>query len=769
MVDLKVLKAKNCTSNRLREIFCCEDASSPDHKVKERITELIESRINEGLAFNARTANLHMSVDLAWDSLPINKATIPLLQYAQGKVSLESCHSKLQDLDCASKFAEYDSDGELKSIDALRLYEVSVNLIRSYITRRHAAQVARFSNLFPFLKYDPRGTSPKEKVRADVLSQRVEIMADQFGYRHHFNQAIRDMFLYGHAISFPLEAWSRTVHWRSTNDEVFGDDDIESFTAREGVQLVTPHPTRVFWDESSTVSKINDDIGPGWIGYWDIMRYGDISRNAGYWNLDKVQFTNSMSGTVSRNSDFFGYYYDKSTLSFPKGNDDYAYRNDRVATTGLYSADDRDKGMFLTNLYMKLNPKAEGLGDYPFDVWIKFVVASDSTVLYAEYLPSIPAIYGGLNENDSRVSNVSMAHEIMPFQDQMNNIMTSMLHHMKVSMMKIIAIDSDALDDDVRDYLIEALEEDTFYKKPKALFYSGTKAADLGVNNNNFISVVGIEKELAQGINQSIQSVLQLLNLVERLLILSPQELGQAAPREISATEVTEISNTTNSIYAFISEGIDDMRAAAKKMLYEHLVCCSTTEYNVPVKGRYTTETVQAAGFDVEDTGDQVDLPRRRNVIGTPKLLLHDYLYTSRDGAERPRDVQSAQVLGQLLQQLLSIPDMGMALGKERVFDIINEIFRMSGAGYDLNLEIDELDEQATQQNTIQREQFLMTLQEQMPTIVTALEQLNERVGMMETGDLSVGEQAPGVPGTPVPPPPELQQARQAESAQIPI
>ena len=427
MVDLKVLKAKNCTSNRLREIFCCEDESSPDHKVRERITELIESRINEGLMFNTRTANLYMSVDLAWDSLPINKATIPLLQYAQGKVTLENCHDKLKDLNCASQFTEYDDEGNLKSIDSLRLYEVSVNLIRSYITRRHAAQVSRFSNLFPYLKFDPRGTSLREKVRADVLSQRVEMMADQFGYRHHFSQAIRDMFLYGHAISFPLEAWSRTVHWRSSSDEVFGDKDIESFTEREGVQLVTPHPTRVFWDESQSVAKINDDIGPAWIGYWDIVRYGDISRNPGYWNIDKVQFTNSMSGLINSNKDFFGHYYDTTTLSFPRVRDDYAYKNERVSTTGVYASEERDKGMFLTNLYMKLNPKAEGLGDYPFDVWIKFVVASDSTVLYAEYLPSIPAIYGGLNENDSRVSNISMAHEIMPFQDQMNNILTSCL------------------------------------------------------------------------------------------------------------------------------------------------------------------------------------------------------------------------------------------------------------------------------------------------------------------------------------------------------
>ena len=84
----------------------------------------------------------------------------------------------------------------------------------------------------------------------------------------------------------------------------------------------------------------------------------------------------------------------------------------------------------------------------------------------------------------------------------------------------------------------------------------------MGINNKDFITIVDAQKEMSAGINQSIQAILQLLNLVERLLILSPQELGQAAPREISATEVAEIANSTNSVYSFISEGIDDMRSA---------------------------------------------------------------------------------------------------------------------------------------------------------------------------------------------------------------
>lgn len=744
MVDLKILKEKNCTPARLREIFTAEEGTGENYKIKERLTELIESRIHDGITFCARHANLHMSVDLAWDSLPINKATIPLLQYAQGKVDIKGCHDELEKLDCAEQFCEYDEEDNLKSINVMRLYEVSMNLIRSYITRRVAAQVSRFNNLFPYFKYEPRGTSIKDKIRSDVLSQRVEQMCDQFGYRHHFSQAIRDMFLYGKSISFPSESWTRDISWRYRDDEVTGESNMESYVEREGVSFTKPHPTRIFWDNSAPLPQINDNMGPDWIGYWDIIKYSDMHKNPAYWNTDKIEYTNSLIAVYDQHKGFFNYYYDSGSLLFPKLKDNFSFHNDRTSNIGVYSADEADKGMFVTNMFMKVNPKAEGIGDYPFPVWMRLVVASDSTVLYGEFLPSIPAVYGGINENDDRLANISIAHEIMPFQDQLNNIMTTMLHHMKVGMMKIIAIDQDALDPEMRDYIEEQLREDTFYGKPKAFMYSGTKAADLGINATDFVNVVDIQGELAGGIQQSISAVLQLLNLVERLLILSPQELGQPSPREISATEVTEISNTTNALYSFISDGIDDMRAGVKKMCYEHLIGCSTEEFNVPVKGRYTVRAVQDAGFDVEDTGDIAEAPRRRNVVGMPTSLVHEHVFTSRDGAERSRDVQSAQVLGQLLQNLMQTPELVQAIGQDKIFEMLNEIFRMSGAGFDLLLDTDQ-GEQAVPMG-LQREQFVDTLQQQMPQVLQLIGDLNARVGNVE-----------GATGTEPPPPQEGQ------------
>jgi hypothetical protein len=752
MVNKEILRKFGCTQERLREIFTATEGE--DLATRQKFQDMIQSRILEGIRSCAEHAKLYMSVDMAWDSLPINKSTIPLLQYAQGKINLDQCHDKLSDLGVADKFCEYDDEGGLKNINALRLYEVSVNIIRSYVTRRVAAQASRFCNLFPYFKYEPRSTALADKLRADVLSQRVEMMAEQFGYRHQFEQIIRHMFMYGHSVAFPETSWTEDIQWRYATDDLTGTEDLESYAEKAGVQFATPHPTRVIRDISRPLHDVNNNQGPEWIGYWDIVRYGDINKNPATWNSDKISFTNSLSSIYNTYADFFGYYF-KDDVTFPKIGDMFSFRNERTAQTGLYAAEDEDKGMFITQMYMRVNPKRDRLGDYPHDVWLKLTVASDETVLYAEYLPSLPAVYGGINENDDRMANISVAHEIMPYQDQLTNILNSMLEQMKMSMFKIFAIDQDALDDDVKEYIKNALADDSFYAKPKALFYSGQKAADLGINSSDFIKVVDVQRELSAGINQSIQAILQLLNLVERLLILSPQELGQPAPREISATEVAEIANTTNSIYSFISEGVDDMRSAMKKVIYEHLVSCSSDTFIVPVKGRYSEQVIRDAGFEVETAGEPN--ATKRNVIGKPSSLVYEYLFSSRDGAERARDTQSAQVLGQLLMQLLQVPDMAKALGRERVFNMFNEIFRMSGA-HDLKLETDEADEQEELSN-VGNEQFISQLREQWPQVLQMLEALVQKEQQ--------GQQMQGEPGSRPAPPQAEQQAMTSPEQQV--
>ena len=58
---------------------------------------------------------MYHSVDLAWDTSPINKGTIPLLLYAQDKLDMKTCSEQLGDIGCAEDFCEYDEEEKLKT------------------------------------------------------------------------------------------------------------------------------------------------------------------------------------------------------------------------------------------------------------------------------------------------------------------------------------------------------------------------------------------------------------------------------------------------------------------------------------------------------------------------------------------------------------------------------------------------------------------------------------------------------------------------------
>ena len=116
-------------------------------------------------------------------------------------------------------------------------------------------------------------------------------MTDQFGYRHQWEQIIRQMFMYGHSVAFPAEGWTRKVQWRHEKNEMTGEDDLKSYIEKEGIEFFTPHPTRMLWDTSKPLHGVNNDQGPEWIGYWDIVRYGDIKESADSWNIDEVSYT----------------------------------------------------------------------------------------------------------------------------------------------------------------------------------------------------------------------------------------------------------------------------------------------------------------------------------------------------------------------------------------------------------------------------------------------------------------------------------------------
>lgn len=679
MVPIKHLKSKGLTKTRLKEIFTATDTTSDEWRVRRRIEKRISERIRQGAAMSAKTSRRHLAVDLAWDGDTISPEIVPLLMFAQGKIEMRGCAERLTKLGCAEEFVEFDKEKKIKGINMPRLYEVSINLVRSLLMRRIAAQSARYSNLWPYFKYESRSTTMEHRARAAILSSRVDIMADQFGYRRQFVQGIRDMFLYSRTVMFPTCAWEVVKETRVKNirEEYTGEDDqveYEKVVVREGIDFINPHPTRVYWDISQPLSKLNTDTGPSYVGFWDITRYGAIKNDPAYFNRDCIRYSSWFPELISTHPDMFNYYFAPTALSsVPKeirntvATDGMATHNDRNMQIGLFAGNEEDNGLCLANHFERMNPKQEGICDYDGDVWFRFVATADETIVFAEPMPSIPAIYGGINENDNRYSSPSMAHDLLGFQDQLTNILSQLLRDMKTSMIQLWLINKDVLDKEAQDYIKNAIKGDTLYQDPQAMMFSLSEQQAMGLDLDKVVKL--IESSASRKIDDAFKAITQLMGLAERLMVLSPQELGQNSQRETSASEVVEIAKSVDTIYTFISDGVDEMRAGGKKMIYEGIQACSVSEIQVPDREMFNKETLEKIGMNVEGG----------MITGPISSLEHAYIFNSRDGAERTSNVEAAKTLLTSLGNLYPIEDFREFLGKKRLAGIFQEIFRLTG------------------------------------------------------------------------------------------
>lgn len=724
-VDLAILKAFGSDNSRLREIYCADATLKREKQsgeTKEEKTERIafnrqlerdiqqrakeqlkdQSRLYEGIRMALRNWQMYAAVDLARDSSVITGTTLPLLLYAQGKINIGKAVKLLGDTCNGEQYIKRDEKGTPEAIDTARFCEMEINIVNSITNRRLAAQKNIFSRLWPHYEYEPRSTGPVAKCRADVMSQRADIMTDQFDLRHHDEQVMADGFYYGHSVDFVRCGWETERQYRRKDyAQAVGEnrENVESVIVRQGVSFTNPHPTRVFWDTAEPLASLNSDSGCKWVGYFDVVRFKDIDNDPSYFNKDKVTWNTNGLTTMMFASyiDYFNQYNFVIRPPDAQANN-LSLMNDRKSVASTYTSNQGDASVFKTELFERVTPKDIGCGEYPYPVWLRKVLAGDNTVIFAEWLPSLPAAVLSIGESDGRLVSPSMAMRLLGYQQAMTNLTTQLVNLLKIESFKAIGINTDGIPnaEDVKK-IEKELESDNWYSSPLVYKYSlGKDAATWGEQAalRNIKEAISISNaaSVSNSISVVFEAMVKLVAIVEKQEALSQAEQGQPAPREISATESNNIQTTTTSLYSSISADINKFRNGKKRIIAEAVANCEEGEINCPVKNRYTLKTITAAGFkpvegeDEDWSGDA----RRRTVTGSPKMLIHDYIYTTRDGDDRPSNTQAANTLVQLLAQYLAVPSVVQAGGKEKLYEIFNAIFRQSGAGIDLNLTLGE-------------------------------------------------------------------------------
>lgn len=704
MVDFKVLRAYGSSSEHWGELFvsnhkpkdgatddekdCCERKA----KAKSDLTQMLVDRAAAGALRSLSTAHVIQSCDIAYRGNMLTGAIVPLLLYAQGRIGDEECVKQLSSAGCDQFIIQEGDDksgNRTRSVNTGKFTELSVGLVRSVVNRRRDAQANLFRSLRPLFRYQPRGGSEADALIADLLTQRVDIMSDQFGYRAMHDDWALSMALYPYSLVVPAQAWQRDVQlFTMVNDgipaTVRRDGDVVTGiyerVSRSGVPLMSPHPSRVFWDPTFPLKTINTDTGVEFFGHWDVVPRRVLS-NPDFFNTEGDGSDGIASGPawmtrISDNPTYFTSYY-------PFIGAISAARPLKGETDRPLSAAGLDEPMWVTHMYCKLKPAEWGVGEYPHAVWVHFTLADESRVISVEVMPTCPGAVLAHNSSEHHSIWMSMANELMGSEDQLTKLISTMLALVEQDAEGILAVNTDMFaSPEQKESLasfVAALKGRNFQSATNILKYSGAAMKALFGSPDPRGLITRVSANTSDAIAKNLNAQAAVIASAERLVGMSSLEAGQPIAKTASASESNAVFTTSSVTATHMTDDIDDFREALKGIFRAHIACHDAETFKLPVAGKYSDQIFKDLRLDVvKDLSGKVE-----SVSGFRWLFIDDVQFTSQDGSDRPATQAEYAALTQLLQ-VVSNPQVAQLVGPNGIVQLLNRVFKSAGPNIDL-------------------------------------------------------------------------------------
>lgn len=704
MLNTAIFEAHKLTPEHLKPLFTADEADRKDG-VKQ-LHHLINERIESGRRKNLTDWRIYAAIDMAYDA-PFAQTTPTIIQHVvdnclKGEMSYEQTLNAVKDwgLSMDDLFSTIKNDkGEVTELvpNVPTFFKVLVPLVKAYVTIR-LSKLFTDRNQIPLFKYEPLKMTEANRVKCEVITDLVAAMASQYGYSSDLRNAIFKTLLYSTCLMFPKEAWHHESvdlnedvaedagEERDEEDE--GEDYTEptlggeqSVTLREGLRYFQPHPTRMFYDLMSPLSSINTDTGVRFAGYWSVMRYRDIKDIEDYWNVERILTGTDWFHNVKGASRYFSEVY-PCALKYPEVGKDR--EGDRETRAVYYGENNMDSAVFLTYVFMKIVPKTYGLGTYGKPVWFRFVVANESTVLYAEPLPYCPVIYFGCDADDARDRNSSLGLELVPWQDHVGNILSQIILTAKQNLTNVVFYDTNQVDSADVAKLVNSGENK--FRGTNYLGYDSLKSRMTGVDHRQAFHPIELAKQSTLELTQSLTTV---IGVMERLIQFSAQEVGSAASHQQSAQEIRVISTNTSTRVAYTGAFIDDAIDAWKRQLYYASLAYMDQEFIAQVSTDIQGLEAIVADLGFEVIGRSGD---KATVRGTaPRKLLLEGFSSTKDGPDRGVDSGTASVMLQTIQQVASNQLLAQAVGPEALLEMMTRAAHLAGAPKDFSLKLADI------------------------------------------------------------------------------
>lgn len=716
---------------------------------------MIRGEVIEGQMRCAKNFNVYATMDLAYASLPIHPLVSDLVKCAMGYISLEQCEANISRLSPTSKNSlfERDAKGKAVAVNFPKLIEVSHNLVHSLVTRRVAALATEVYQQYPLMKFDPFSNNQTGRLVGDVMTQLAEQMAGAYGYRHDYEESIRQASLYTTSFKFKANRWDvekqvlpeytpTPAGARKTGRDA--KPQLKPKIVREGVRFVIPHPSRVGYDISEPVSKLNNDCGPKWINHWEVVPVGDVLDNPAYFNRDALALDNTVYTWFQSYASYFSQYYTGTCITLdnaerinplcvaPISAAAMSLSNDRVAQIGVWAQNYRSVGTILTQHYKRIIPKDYGLGTYEHPVWVRFVMAANTTIVYAEIVGSAPASVNSYNASDGLLISPSFAMQAVQYQQMLTNHLTELAHVQAQGLVRIWALNTDGMSKDEIERVEMALKNPDFSQlKDVVIKYKRKLLVERAEDPRNITEkITQIRVETASKTNEIFNNIVQTLAIAERLMFFSPQELGQVSPRTVTATEMKAVRDTTLGIRDFHLIGVKQQIDADKRILHDSYMAFGSEDLEVPVAERYEPKVIEAAGFEIIDDGTGNPPDGLYTIRGKKLGLLYNYTYSTRNTDDTPPEAAVAQGLTQLYEILAKDPVLAENTTLEQRMELFNSLAGIMSANV-FKLRVPPgSDGKKTGASVVT--QMQQQLQQFLPAVGNALKQVQEQQAAME-------------------------------------
>lgn len=654
-------------------------------KISDELNDFVQltrDRVLEGRRQNLVDFRMWWAMDAAYD-VPFKQVTQSMVttfldRVGRNDMSTQEFMTAAKDWGLTQWVKDVEVDGKKgKAIDLPVFFKVFVPLVRAYLHIRWA-KLFNDRNVHPLLKYDPIKNTAKNRARCEIITDVVEMMAQQLGYRSTLKQWIFNALHYGTAIIFPCEDWFKE---RSLKIDESGE--TKEFVRKQGLRHNIPHPSRVFYDQTYRIGTINTDSGVTFAGYWRIGRYNELMRNEAYWDTDKVSMMDH--DLIRNNTAFFSTVY-PCQMEFPtwsRTGSSGAGELDRESNASFYTAAHKDKAVVLTDIFQKIVPSEYGLGDIDVPIWFRTVMANDNDVIYCAPLCYCPMAYIGYDAHEERRRNASLTLEIAPFQDHMSNLLSQQILTAKQNLMRVTFVNEDLVPKQYMDKIANYGED--LYRSVLFIPYKGRKTAMAQSDIRQAFTPLSFPQANTVELMNAFRV---LLDTLERILVYSAQEVGSVATHVQTAEETRLIAGNVNNRLALTDSFVDEGLYAWKKQLYDAMMGYADSEVwaQVPAVPPITMEAISEIGFTIKEAG----VPGRTNiqVKGEMKNLQLEGFASSREGQDRVNNPEIAAGMSQIMQIMMSNELTALAIGPEQAIKVFNTIARIAGLPRDFALHV---------------------------------------------------------------------------------